>query len=123
MGRGCGRARERETRRQGDKETRRQTFLSPALSLSRSHSPLPIFLFLGDVGEDEERDHGEQKQRQSPPWRPVSGFGPIAFDEWFRPMAINEGPRPIDFDERSSLGRSHEAGYPSAEDLGSSAFL
>src|SRR5262244_801385 len=79
------------------------------LPLPIPYSPLLIFLLLGDVCEDKERDHGEQQQRQGQPWIFAAGSGFIAFDERngrgranpFRGLFIDAGSTA--FDERNRL--------------------
>src|SRR5262249_24735475 len=88
-----------------------------------------LILLLGDVGEDKEREHGEQQQQQGQPRRLAAGFGSIVFgglnrrgrEPLFRGLAIDAGS--IALDEWPRRGRSNEAGYTSAEELACSAFL
>src|SRR5262245_1223896 len=107
---------------------------------------LPTPLLLGDVGEDKERDHAKQQQRQGQPWRFAASSGFIPFDERngrsraspFRGLFMDAGSiafdernrlspivldGPIAFDERSCRGRPNEAGYTLGDEFACGAFL
>src|SRR5262249_8556296 len=110
------------------------------------NSSFPIFLLLGDVCEDKEREHAKQQQRQGQPWIFAASSGFIAFDERngrsranpFLGLFIDAGSTavdernrlspiaiggPIPFDEWSCQGRSKEASYTLGDEFARCAFL